>query len=62
MIFLYLSDTPEILLLLLEKGGEGATPKGEGGIDSDTSKACRMIYNNVLALLFQQVHGPTRHR
>eukprot|EP00088_Acartia_fossae_P015075 TRINITY_DN1817_c0_g1_i3.p1 TRINITY_DN1817_c0_g1~~TRINITY_DN1817_c0_g1_i3.p1 ORF type:complete len:989 (+),score=197.31 TRINITY_DN1817_c0_g1_i3:38-3004(+) len=57
------SDIPEILLLLLEKGGEGvATPRGEGGRDSDTSKACRMIFNHVLATMFQQVHGSSRHR
>ncbi len=60
--FFLFSDIPEILLLLLEKGGEGATPKGEGGKDSETCKACRMIFNNVLAVLFQQVHGHTRHR
>ena len=59
----HFSDIPEILLLLLEKGGEGvATPRGEGGRDSDTSKACRMIFNHVLATMFQQVHGSSRHR
>ena len=43
----------EVLLLALEKGG------GEG---TDLSRGCRIIFNSVLAALFQQVHGPQRYR
>ena len=43
-----------MLVLLLEKGVDDET--------SGLAKGCRMLFNYVLATLFQQVYGTSRHR
>ena len=63
---------PELLILLLEKGGGkvvsgGELSKGESGGSSkgdseELSKGCRMLFNYFLSAVFQMVHGASRHK